>query len=97
MVRDMVRDMVRLPRGAFAPALAAAVGRRPATLVARRPLTRTCGGASVCVRPAEWAGSRATPVPTRPLRLATPRSKSGAPAPLIEHRAEPLRRGGHAR
>ena len=48
MVRDMVRDMVRLPRGAFAPALAAAVGRRPATLVARRPLTRACGGASVC-------------------------------------------------
>ena len=48
MVRDMVRDMARLPRGAFAPALAAAVGRRPATLVARRPLTRACGGASVC-------------------------------------------------
>ena len=48
MVRDMVRDMFRLPRGAFAPALAAAVGRRPATLVARRPLTRACGGASVC-------------------------------------------------
>ena len=44
----MVRDMVRLPRGAFAPALAAAVGRRPATLVGGRPLTRACGGASVC-------------------------------------------------
>ena len=66
MVRDMVRDMVRLPRGAFAPALAAAVGRRPATLVARRPLTRACGGASVCApcgvcRVTRYARSNAPP------------------------------------